>query len=246
MVISLILPLAQASFLKVPERAVSTDAALGDATFLGAVAVVLLLILLLLRHVAKPAARKAGRGRRRPENYIVIDGSNVMHWKNETPQIFPVQAVVKELRSRGFTPGVVFDANAGYKLSGRYMNERDFATLLTLPQDQVFVVPKGTPADPWILQAARDFGARIVTRDRYRDWAADHPEVAEPGHLVRGGYNTAGELWLEPAKPARYGRVSTQASGLGCQAGFGNMWVGRMARRLSGHASTIRMMSSSR
>lgn len=174
---------------------------MGDATLFGIFLIVLLLVLLLLRQLAKPAVPAAPRKRRLPKNYIVVDGSNVMHWKNETPQIFPVQAVVKELRARGFTPGVVFDANAGYKLTGRYMSERDFATLLTLPQDQVFVVPKGTPADPWILAAARDFGARIVTRDRYRDWAADHPEVARPGHLVRGGYNTTGELWLEAALP---------------------------------------------
>ncbi|WP_431300610.1 NYN domain-containing protein [Tabrizicola sp. BL-A-41-H6] len=202
MLISLVLPLAQASFQRAPERIGQTDSVVGDVMLFGVFLIVLLLLPLLLRYLAKLAAPVAPRQGRRSENYIVVDGSNVMHWKNETPLIFTVQAVVNELKSRGFTPGVVFDANAGYKLSGRYMNERDFATLLTLPQDQVFVVPKGTPADPWILAAARDFGARIVTRDRYRDWADDHPEVATPGHLVRGGYNTAGELWLEPAKPA--------------------------------------------
>ena len=46
------------------------------------------------------------------------------------------------------------------------------------------------------VAAARDLGARIVSNDRYRDWAADHPEVATPGHLVRGGYRE-GALWLD-------------------------------------------------
>lgn len=38
-------------------------------------------------------------------------------------------------------------------------------------------------------------GARIVTNDRYRDWAEAHPEIATPGHLIRGGWRE-GKLWL--------------------------------------------------
>ena len=125
-----------------------------------------------------------------------------MHWKDETPQITTVQAVVAELKARGFTPGVFFDANAGYKLVGSYLNERDFSMLLTLRTDQVFVVPKGTQADPYLLSAARDSGARIVTRDRFRDWVEAYPEVTKPGFLIRGGYRSSGALWLDEATPA--------------------------------------------
>jgi hypothetical protein len=46
------------------------------------------------------------------------------------------------------------------------------------------------------LAAAADLGARVVTNDRYRDWVEQHPEVTEPGHLIRGGYK-AGKLWLD-------------------------------------------------
>ena len=35
-----------------------------------------------------------------------------------------------------------------------------------------------------------------VTNDRFRDWADVHPEVREPGHLIRGGYRD-GVLWLD-------------------------------------------------
>jgi hypothetical protein len=90
------------------------------------------------------------------------------------------------LKSRGFAPGVVFDANAGWKLFGRYVNEEEFGRQLGLPTDQVLVVPKGTQADPYILATARKFNARIVTNDRYRDWVDDHPEVTRPGFLIRG------------------------------------------------------------
>jgi hypothetical protein len=124
-----------------------------------------------------------------------------MHWKDEVPHIMPVQAVVHELKRRGFTPGVVFDANAGYKLNGRYMTEEDFSVLLDLPESQIFVVPKGTQADPYLLDAARGFGARVVTLDRFRDWAEAHPEVKEPGFLVRGGFRSSGEFWLAEASP---------------------------------------------
>jgi hypothetical protein len=76
------------------------------------------------------------------------------------------------------------------------MGERELSQILGLPQDQVLVVPKGSPADPWILTTARDFGARIVTNDRYRDWAEAHPEVAKPGFLVHGSLSATG-VWLE-------------------------------------------------
>lgn len=130
------------------------------------------------------------------QKWIVVDGSNVMHWKDGTPEIGTVRDVVDHLSALGFVPGVMFDANVGYKLSGRYQRDGELGKLLGLPRDRVMVVPKGTPADPWILTAARDFGARIVTNDRFRDWADAHPEVAEAGHLVRGGYRS-GELWLD-------------------------------------------------
>lgn len=157
------------------------------------------ILLLLLLAVTFLLLRPFRRGRRRvsrAKNWMLVDGSNVMHWEDNTPHLEPIQRVVADLRAKGFDPGVVFDANAGWKLFGRYLGERELAQLLDLPQDQVLVVPKGSPADPWLLTTAREFGARIVTNDRYRDWAADHPEVAEPGFLIHGGL-TEGRVWLE-------------------------------------------------
>lgn len=57
------------------------------------------------------------------------------------------------------------------------------------------VVPKGQPADGIILAVARDHHAQVVTNDRFRDWLEQHPEVADEGRLVQGGYR-AGRLWL--------------------------------------------------
>jgi hypothetical protein len=90
----------------------------------------------------------------------------------------------------------MFDANAGYKLAGQYLHDGALGRQLGLPKDRVMVVPRGTPADPMILTAARDLNARIVTNDRYRDWIETYPEINNPGHLIRGGFRN-GQLWLD-------------------------------------------------
>lgn len=144
---------------------------------------------------ARPSRPSRRASRRKPKNWILVDGSNVMHWQDNTPQLAPLLRVVEDLKARGFDPGVVFDANAGWKLFGRFMNEAALSSKLSVPDDQVLVVPKGTPADPYILAAAQKFNARIVTNDRYRDWAEAHPEVTQPGFLIRGGMRD-GKVWL--------------------------------------------------
>jgi hypothetical protein len=147
--------------------------------------------------------------RRRPkaaqsveESWVLVDGSNVMHWQDQTPSLDPVKAVVVQLAAQGYVPGIVFDANAGWKLMGRYLHDGDFARLLGIHSRQVRVVPKGTQADPFLLQTSREFGARIVTNDRYRDWAADHPEVLEPGFLIQGRM-LDGQVWLKGLDPSK-------------------------------------------
>jgi putative transposase len=85
--------------------------------------------------------------------------------------------------------------------SGPGPDERDRAGALRNRQDQVAILaPKAVVADTWILAAVRDLDARIVTNDRTRDHAAQHPEVTRPGHLIRGGYRD-GRLWLEDVSP---------------------------------------------
>lgn len=140
--------------------------------------------------------RVAPRRRKLKQKLIVVDGSNVMHWKDNTPQLSTLLEVLRALEARGFSPGVVFDANAGYKIAGIYKHDFGFGKVLGLPQDRVMVVNKGEPADPVVLAAAAEHGVRVVSNDRFRDWAADFPEVTDPAHFLRGGYRD-GVLWLE-------------------------------------------------
>lgn len=145
---------------------------------------------------ATPHARQR-RGRVAPAPaMVVVDGSNVMHWQEGAPSLEPVKSVIAALKGRGVVPGVIFDANAGYRIGPRYLDDSALARLLSLPEDRVLVVPKGTPADVYILASARRLKARVVTNDRYRDWAGQFPEVGEPGLLIRGGMR-GGSVWLE-------------------------------------------------
>lgn len=124
--------------------------------------------------------------------WIVLDGSNVMYWQDEVPKLATVRLVLAEVQSLGFTPVVWFDANAGYLLSDRYMGPVAIARALELPRRRVFVAPKGTPADPLLLEGAARLGARVITNDRFRDWAETHPIVQEAGTLVPGVLKTDG------------------------------------------------------
>jgi hypothetical protein len=166
----------------------------GSGPFVALLAVALVATFLFLWRSRRGQTRRATAPA--AETWVLVDGSNVMHWQDGVPQLTPVKRVVEKLISLGYVPGVVFDANAGWKLQRRYLHDGEFARLLGLERRQVLVVAKGTQADPFLLQTAREFGARIVTNDRYRDWAEAHPAVLEQGYLIRGGARQ-GDIWLQ-------------------------------------------------
>jgi len=129
-------------------------------------------------------------------NWILIDGSNVMYWENEVPEVEPVRDAVELLIAKGYVPHVVFDANAGHLVSDRYQGPSFFAMALGLPEEQVTVMDKGAQADPFVLKMARRLNARVVSNDRFRDLAKRFPEVRQRKHLIHGGYHKH-KLWLD-------------------------------------------------
>lgn len=153
---------------------------------------VFFVVLMIARAVS---GNGVGARQKKQAQSVIVDGSNVMHWDGGTPRIKPVQSVVDRLKDQGYMPGVVFDANAGYLLTGKYQHDMSLSRELGLPEKNVMVVPKGTPADPMILQAARDMNARVVSNDRFRDWAGEFPEIRRKGFLIRGRYKS-GSLTL--------------------------------------------------
>ena len=135
-------------------------------------------LILLLR-------RAPGRAQSPARLPVVVDGSNVMYWRDNRPNLDTVTEVVGTLVENGYRPVVWFDANAGYHLIGRYAYDGELARALGLPKRQVIVVPKGTPADPALLAGARELGAPVVSNDRFRDWQADFADVLA-GRMIRG------------------------------------------------------------
>ncbi|SDC46691.1 NYN domain-containing protein [Ruegeria marina] len=141
---------------------------------------------------------------RRPEQWIVVDGSNVMYWHDDTPRLNTVRDCIEELVSRGWTPVLWFDANVGYLVASRYMGPRELSRVLRYPASNINVAPKGTPADPLLIEQARNLGARIVTNDRYREWAQAYPQVADPDLFLRGSASSEGvTLRVEDERPRR-------------------------------------------
>jgi hypothetical protein len=204
MIASVLLPLADFKTITVDASTTPSVSTVGTeiAWALGLLGLLLILFLLpRLWRAVRPVPKAA------PENWILVDGSNVMHWQDNSPSIEPVRKVIARLRDLGYVPGVVFDANAGWKLAGRYLHDDDFARMLKMEPRQVMVVAKGTQADPYLLETAREFGARIVSNDRFRDWAEKHPEVTQPGFLIRGNLRDGAVrlAGLEQAEPVASG-----------------------------------------
>ena len=125
-------------------------------------------------------------------NWVVIDGSNVMHWFDETPSLNTVSLVATQLIEQGYRPIVWFDANVGYKVGSRYMNERALAQHLPVSARAIRVSPKGEPADPLLITEAIRLGARVVSNDRFRDWRDAFPQLADDAFLIRAKVHATG------------------------------------------------------
>lgn len=125
-------------------------------------------------------------------DWLVIDGSNVMHWFDETPSLETVSLVAAQLAQLGYRPIVWFDANVGYKVGSRYMGAEDLARHLPVAAKAIRVAPKGSPADPLLLAEAVRLRARVVSNDRFRDWTGDFPQLADAAFLVRAKVHAKG------------------------------------------------------
>ncbi len=181
---------------------------MSDALVLSLFALFLLAVLLLAQERTR-RRRKRPRGRGRAAGgrpMAVVDGSNVMFWNGNTPALESVAAVLDLLDSRGWHAGVIFDANVGWRLEGRYLGDAALRTRLGLKGDRVMVVPRGQQADPFLLNFARQSQAIVISNDRFRDRIADYPDLAVPGRLVRGGWRD-GAPWLDLPDPARRERL---------------------------------------
>ena len=117
---------------------------------------------------------------------VVIDGANVAYEERSAggkPKLSNLLKVRRELEERGFEAVIIVDASLKYGID-------DQAQLETLIRSQqIRQVPAGTDADYFIIQFADQLDARVVTNDRYKDYAEQYPWVAQrrmPYMIVKG------------------------------------------------------------
>ena len=111
--------------------------------------------------------------RREPRGPIVVDGSNVAWFDQESlvhgkPRLKHLRAIRRALWARGFFPVVLYtDANLPYFV--------DEAPALRAMRDrrEVTLVDAGTVADEVLLRMAKHLGAPLVTNDKMEDWDPD-------------------------------------------------------------------------
>lgn len=122
-------------------------------------------------------------------HWIVVDGSNVLRWRDGPPDLATVALVVKELQRLRYTPVVWFDAEAGFLVAQRPLGPGALARALNIPTIQVLVAPDGTRVEAFVFTGAREMQAPVVTNASCSDWVEHFPEIAETGRLVRGSFS---------------------------------------------------------
>lgn len=158
----------------------------------GIVAAFFFLLWVMRAGMRRATAPKAPE--RPPENAILVDGSNVLHWGKE-PSVLVLTRVLRSLEKKGYAPIVFFDANVGYVIDDHYYNETKLAGLIDIPARHICVVSKGVVADQSILAFASDFGLRVVSNDRFRDWRVQFPHAAKKGSLIGGNWREGNVVW---------------------------------------------------
>jgi hypothetical protein len=146
-----------------------------------------------------PARRSRARHRRR-RNLVLVDGSNVAHIsEGGVARLANLRLVAEKLRDEGFEPVVVADAALRHQIDDAEEYER------MIERGEVQQAPAGTDADWFILNFARELGAKILSNDRFRDRIAHFPELRR--HVIRYMI-VAGEVVLERRTSKRAGGAS--------------------------------------
>lgn len=136
---------------------------------------------------------------------IVVDGSNIAYLV-KTPEgkasLEALLTVRDKLREMGYRPIIIVDASLHHHID----NPRKLDQLID--SGEINQAPADTDADVFVLKTARDFGARIVTDDQYKDYRDSFEHAREkraPVMIVDGVV----EFYdLPPARGSRPARRS--------------------------------------
>ena len=129
---------------------------------------------------------------------LILDGSNVATEKSLTnKKVASLESLLSCKRAiENEFPGhnlIIFvDATFKYDLL-----QSDLAEFERLELDKSITrTPGGIQADSIILKTAKSNNAKIITKDRYRDWVKSYPIIAEPGRLIAPTYVPVTDQWI--------------------------------------------------
>ena len=125
---------------------------------------------------------------------VVVDASNVAHYvknKDGKPQMINILAAVKALEESGDEFVIIADASLRHEID----DKEKFVKLLE--SDNVEEVPAGNDADHFILDIAVREKAKVLSNDKFRDYAAEFrnipsmriPFIIDNGRLTFGKPN---------------------------------------------------------
>ena len=129
---------------------------------------------------------------------VVVDASNVAHHvKSESgkPQMSNILAAVKALEESEDEFVIIADASLRHEIDDKIKFEK------LLESENVEEVPPGNDADHFILDIATQEKAKILSNDKFRDYAAEFrniPSMRIP-FVISDGRLTFGK----PKKPKR-------------------------------------------
>ena len=108
------------------------------------------------------------------EGVVVVDGSNVAYAvEGRGARLENIRVVCRKLQAEGFRPVVLVDAKLRHEID----EPEEYEQLVE--KGMIRQAPAGTDADYFILSFAREFDARVVSNDRFRDLANGFPEIVE-------------------------------------------------------------------
>lgn len=124
--------------------------------------------------------------RRTPRGPIIVDGSNVAWFDQESlvhgkPRLRHLRAMRRALWARGFFPVALYtDANLPYFV------DEPAALRAMRDRREVTLVDAGTVADEVLLRQAKLLGAPLVTNDKMEDWDPER-EVTKVRYTISMG-----------------------------------------------------------
>jgi hypothetical protein len=122
------------------------------------------------------------------EKFIIIDGSNVLHWMEDNRQadkvnLIPLVIVLTAIRRKGFDFCCYFDASKIFETREKQPEQfKEFEIILKKYPIYFSVAPGGTSADDFIILDAKNSKRKVLSNDRFRD----HPIQLPKNQFIKG------------------------------------------------------------